>query len=148
MWWLNNRFEFSDLKNLIADPLVEAPTSVEVEKANYKLKNHKSPGNDAIPANYKNEGTALVLALTSWLVRYGQRKKYHKIGRKRDNSHTGDKMVCQTTEVYRSSTMDTIIMLENFEDQIGDYQCGFRKSIDNTPDFQYRTATGAMLGIQ
>ena len=39
-----------------ADPLVPEPSAFEVELASEKLKNHKSPGTDEIPAELIKEG--------------------------------------------------------------------------------------------
>jgi hypothetical protein len=74
-----------------AEPLVPAPSSIEVEIAIAKLKKYKSPGSDQIPAEMTQVGGEILLsAIHNSLIQFGIRKKkaiivpVHKKGDKTD----------------------------------------------------------------
>ena len=67
-----------------AEPLVPEPSIFEVELAIEKLKNHKSPGIDQIPAELiQTGGSKLDMRFINLLFRLGIRRECQKSGRNR-----------------------------------------------------------------
>jgi hypothetical protein len=57
--WLFNIYGVSDVRQTeiyTAEPLVHDPSTFKIEKAIEKLKIHKSPGSEQIPAEFINAG--------------------------------------------------------------------------------------------
>ena len=67
-----------------AEPLVPEPRAAEVELAINKLRSHKSPGIDQIPAELiKGGGGTICLEIHKLLLLFGRRRNCLKSGRSR-----------------------------------------------------------------
>ena len=66
-----------------AEPLVPEPSDFEVELAIGKLKSHKSPGIDEIPAELKQGVEQFAGRFISLSLLFGRGKNYLKSGRSR-----------------------------------------------------------------
>jgi hypothetical protein len=65
-----------------AEPLVPKPSALEIEMASDKLKRHKSPGTDQIPAELIKAGVEqLVLRSINLLILFGIRRNCLRSGR-------------------------------------------------------------------
>jgi len=67
-----------------AEPLVPEPSAFEVELVIEKLKSHKSPGIDQIPAELiKAEGRTIRYEIHKLITSFGIRRNYMRSGRRR-----------------------------------------------------------------
>ena len=72
-----------------AEPLVPEPSATDVELAIDKLKSHKSPGIDQIPAELLKQGVEqLVWRFVNLLLLFGIRRNYLKSGRSHHSTYS------------------------------------------------------------
>jgi len=121
-----------------AEPLVPEPSAAEVELAIGKLKNHKSPGIDPIPAELIKAGGRTICFEIHKLITSTWKKEKLPEGWKESIiipiQKKGDKTDCSN---YRGLSLlpTTYKILSNIllsrlnpyaQEIIGDHQCGFR----------------------
>ena len=120
-----------------AEPLVPEPSASEVELATDKLKSHKSPGIDKIPAEMVKAGGRIICLEIRKLIIYNWKKEklpeewkksiivpIHKKRHKTDCSNYKGVSLLPTT--YRILSNILLSMLIPYvKEIIGDHQCGF-----------------------
>jgi len=120
-----------------AEPLVPEPRASEVELAIDKLKSHKSPGMDQIPAELiKAGGRTICLEIHKLITSIWKKKKLPEerkesiivlIHMKRDktdcNNHRGIPLLPTTYKILYNFLLSRLIPYA--KEIIGDHQCGF-----------------------
>ena len=122
-----------------AEPLVPEPSALEVEFAIEKLKRHKSPGIDQIPADLIKTGVRtircaihkLITSISIWNKEELPEEwkesiivPIHKKGNKTDcNNYRGISLLPTTYRILFSILLSRLIPYA--EEVIGDHQCGF-----------------------
>ena len=123
-----------------AEPLVPEPSASEVELAINKLKNHKSPGIDQIPAELiKAGGRTIYLEIHKRIISIWKKEKLpeewkesiivpiHKKGDKTDcNKYRGISLLPTTYKILSNILLSRLIPYA--KEIIGDHQCGFRRN--------------------
>jgi hypothetical protein len=121
-----------------AEPLVEEPTYQETVDAISKLKNNKAPGLDGIPAElYKHGGPALWNTIHKLICRIWSREELPenwRTGILCPLYKKGDRLACGNYRgIVLLNTAYKIFahilhsrLLPYAEQQVGEYQCGFR----------------------
>jgi len=119
-----------------AEPLVPEPSASEVELANDKLKSHKSPGIDKIPAELIKVGGRTIyleihkLIISIWKEKLPEEWKesiivpIHKMGDKTDcNNYRGISFLPTTYKIL--SNILLLRLIPYAKEIIVDHQCGF-----------------------
>ena len=103
-----------------AEPLVPEPSAAEFELAIDKLKSHKSPGIDQIPAELiKAASRKICLEIHKLII------SIWKKGDKRDcNNFRGISLLPTTYKILSNILLSRLIPYA--KEIIGDHQCGFR----------------------
>ena len=123
-----------------AEPLVPEPSASEVELAIDKLKSHKSPGIDQIPAELiKAGGRTIYLEIHKLIISIWKKEKLpeewkesiivpnHKKGDKTDcNNYRGTSLLPTTYKILSKMLLSTLIPFA--KEIIGEHQCGFRRN--------------------
>jgi len=123
-----------------AEPLVPEPSAAEVELAIDKLKSHKSPGIDQIPAELiKAGGRTIGLEIHKLIISIWKKEKLpeewkesiivpiHKKGDKTDcNNCRGISVLPTTYKILSNILLSRLIPYE--KEIIGDHQCDFRRN--------------------
>ena len=145
----------------IAEPLVPEPSAFEVELAIEKLKSHKSPGIDQIPAELiKAGGRTIRCAIHKLIISIWNKEELpeewkesivvpiHKKGDKTDcNNYRGTSLLPTTYKILSNILLSRLI--PNAEEVIGDHQCGFRRNRSTTDHiFCIRQIFEKKMGIQ
>jgi len=126
------------------EPLVPEPSAFEVELAIIKLKNHKSPGTDQIPAELITAGGKTICSSIHKLIISIWNKEelpeewkesiivpIYKKGDKRPcNNYRGISLLPTTYKVWSNILLSRLIPYA--EEVIGDHQCGFRRNGSTT----------------
>ena len=123
-----------------AEPLVHEPSASEFELAINKLRSHKTPGIDQIPAEQiKAGGRTIYLEINKLIISTWKKEKLpeewkksiivptHKKGDKRDCNNYGGISILQTTYNILSTIMLSRL-IPYAKEIIGDHQCGFRRN--------------------
>jgi hypothetical protein len=127
-----------------AEPLVPEPSALQVDLAIEKLKSHKSPGTDQIPAELiKAEGRTIRRAIhkliiviwnTEELPEYWKESiivPIHKKGDKTDcNNYRGISRLPTTYKILSNILLSRLIPYT--EEIMGHHQCGFRRNRSTT----------------
>jgi len=122
-----------------AEPLVPDPSASEIELAIDKLKGHKSPGIDQIPAELiKAGGRTIHLEIRKLIISIWKKEKLpeewkesiilpiHKKGDKTDcNNYRGISLLPTTYKILSNILLSRLIPYA--KEIIGDHQCGFRR---------------------
>jgi len=128
-----------------AEPLVPEPSAFEVELAIEKLKSHKSPGIDQIPAELiKAGGRTICCAIHKLIISIWNKDELpeewkesiivpiHMKGDKTDcNNYRGISLLRTTYKILSNILLSRLIPYT--EEVNGDHQCGFRHN-RSTPD--------------
>jgi len=123
-----------------AEPLVPEPSASEVELAIDKLKSHKSPGIDQIPAELiKAGGRTIYFEIYKLITSIWKKEKLpeewkesiivpiHKKGDKTDcNNYRGISLLPTTYKILSNILLSRLIPYA--KEIIGDHQCGFRRN--------------------
>jgi len=123
-----------------AEQLVPEPSAAEVELAIDKLKSHKSPGIDQIPAElFKAGGRTICLEIHKIIISIWKKEKLpemwkesiivpiHKKGDKTDcNNYRGISLLKTTYNILSNILLPRLIPYA--KEIIGDHQCGFRRN--------------------
>ena len=123
-----------------AEPLVPEPRASEVELATDKLKSHKSPGIDQIPAELiKARGRTICLEIHKLITSIWKKEKLpeewkesimvpiHKKGDKTEYSnYRGISLLPTTYKMLSNILLSRLIPYA--KEIIGDYQCGLRRN--------------------
>jgi hypothetical protein len=151
--WRNN---FSQLLNIhganvvrqtevhTAEPLVPEPSAFEVEMAIKKLKSHKSPGIDRIPAELIKAGGRIIrseihkLVISIWNkeelpeeCKESVMVPSYKKGEKTDcSNYRGISLLSTTYKILSNILLPRLTPYA--EGIIGDHQCGFRRNRSTT----------------
>ena len=126
------------------EPLVPEPSSFEVELAIGKLKYHKSPGIDQIPAELiKAGGRTICSAIHKLIISIWNKEELpeewkesiivsiYKKGDKTDcNNYRGISLLLTTYKILSNILLSSLIPYA--EEVIGDHQCGFRRNRSTT----------------
>jgi len=121
-----------------AEPLVPEPSATEVELVMDKLKSHKSPGIDQIPAELiKAGGRTICLEIHKLITSIWKKEELpeewkesiivpiHKKGDKTDcNNYRGISILPTTYKILSNILLSRLIPYA--KEIIGDQQCGFR----------------------
>ena len=127
-----------------AEPLVPEPSDGEVERAIKKLKSHKSPGIDQIPAELIKAGDRpLRCAIHKLVISIWNKEELpeewkeliivpiYKKGDKTDcNNYRGISLLPTTYKILSNILLSRLIPYA--DEIIGDYQCGFRRNRSTT----------------
>jgi hypothetical protein len=127
-----------------AEPLVPEPCALEVELAIEKLKSHKSPGIDQIPAELiKAGGRTIRCAIHKLIIAIWNKEELpekwkesvkipiHKKGNKTDcNNYRGISILPTTYKILSNILLSRLIPYA--EEIMGDHQCGFRRNQSTT----------------
>jgi len=119
------------------EPLVPEPSAFEVELAIGKLKNHKPPGIDQIPAELiKAGGRTICSAIHKLIISIWNKEELpeewkesivvpiYKKGDKTDcNNYRGISQLPTTYKIFSNIVLSRLIPYA--EEVIGDHQCGF-----------------------
>jgi len=122
----------------MAKPLAPKPSALEFEMATEKLKRHKSPGTDQIPAEFITSGSRTIHSeihkLRNFIWNKGELpvdwKESMNVpasnkGNKTDCSNsTGKSLLASTYKILSNSRLPRLT--PNAEEITGDQQCGFR----------------------
>jgi len=123
-----------------AEPLVPEPSASEVELAIDKIKSHKSPGIDQIPAELiKAGGRTIYLEIHKLIISISKKEKLpeewkesiivpiHKKGDKTDcNNYRGISLLPTTYKILSNILLSRLIPYA--KKITGDHQCGFRRN--------------------
>jgi len=123
-----------------AEPLVPEPRATEVELAIDKLKSHKSPGIDQIPAELiKARGRTICFEIHKLIISIWKKEKLpeewkesiiipiHKNGDKTDcNNYRGISLLPTTYKILSNILFSRLIPY--VKEIIGDHQCDFRRN--------------------
>ena len=123
-----------------AEPLVPEPSASEVGLAIDKLKSHKSPGIDQIPAELiQAEGRTIYLEIHKLIISIWKKEKLpeewkesiivpiHKKGVKTDcNNYRGISLLPATYKILSNILLSRLIPYA--KEIIGDHQCVFRRN--------------------
>ena len=126
------------------EPLVPEPSAFEVEVAIEKLKNHKSPGIDQIPAELiKADGRTIRCAIHKLIISIWNKEELpeewqesiivpiHKKGDKTDcNNYRGISVLRTTYKILSNILLSSLISYA--EEVTGDHQLGFRRNRSTT----------------
>jgi sorting nexin-29 len=125
-------------------PLVSEQSAFEFELAIEKLKSHKSPGIDQIPAELiKTEGTKIRSAICKLIISIWNKEELPEewkesiivpIHKKEDNTDCNNYRVISlwlTTYKILSNTLFSML-ISYAEEVTGDHQCGFRRNRSTT----------------
>jgi len=123
-----------------AEPLVPEPSASEVELAIDKLKSHKSPGIDQIPAQlFKAGGRTICLEIHKLTTSISKKEKLpeewkesiiapiHKKDKTDCNNYRGISLLPTTYKILSNILLSKLIPYA--KEIIGDHQCGFRRSM-------------------
>jgi len=127
-----------------AEPLVPEPSAPEVQLAIDKLKSHKSPGIDQIPAELiKARGRTIYLEIHKLIISIWKKEKLHeewkesiivpihKKGDKSDcNNYRGISLLPTTYKILFNILLSRLIPYA--KEIIGDHQCSFRRNRSTT----------------
>ena len=127
-----------------AERPVPEPSAAEVELAFDKLKSHKSPGTDQIPAEMiKARGRTIFLEIHKLITSIWKKEKLpeewkesiiipiHKKEDKTDcNNYTGISLLPTTYKILSNIFLSRLIPYA--KEIIGDHQCGFRRNRSTT----------------
>ena len=120
-----------------AEPLVPEPSASEVELANEKLKSHKSPGTDQIPAELiKAGGKTICCEIHKLIISIWNKEElpeewkesiivriYKKADKPDYSNYSGISILLTTCKILSNILLSR---LTPYADEIiGDYQCGF-----------------------
>jgi len=122
------------------EPVVPEPSASEFELAIVKLKSHKSPGIDEIPAELiKAGGRTIYLEIHKLIISIWMKEKLPEewkesiivlIHKKRDktdcNNYRGISLLPTTYKILSSILLSRLIPYA--KEIIGDHQCGFRRN--------------------
>jgi len=143
------------------EPLMPEPSAFEVQLAIAKLKNHKSPGIDQIPAELiKASGRTTCRAIHKLIISIWNKEELpeewkesiivpiYKKGDKTDcNNYRGISLFPTTYKILPNILLLRLIPYE--EDVIGDHQCGFRRNRSTTDHiFCIRQILEKKMGIK
>ena len=123
-----------------AEPLVPEPSAFEVEWAIGKVKSHKSPGIDEIPAELIKAGGGPICGEIHKLITSMWKKEklpeewkesiivpIHKKGNKTDcNNYRGISLLPTTYKILSNTLLTRLTPYA--KKIIGDHQCGFRRN--------------------
>jgi len=123
-----------------AEPLVPEPSASDVELVIYKLKSHKSPGIDQIPAELiKAGGRTICLEIHKLITSIWKKEELPEewkmsiivpIHKKRDktdcNNYRGISLLPATYKILTNILLSRLISYA--KEIIGDHQCGFRRN--------------------
>ena len=123
-----------------AEPLVPEPSAFEVEWAIGKVKSHKSPGIDEIPAELIKAGGGTICGEIHKLITSMWKKEklpeewkesiivpIHKKGNKTDcNNYRGISLLPTTYKILSNTLLTRLTPYA--KKIIGDHQCGFRRN--------------------
>jgi len=126
------------------EPLVPEPSAFEVELAIGKLKNHKSPGIDQIPAELIKAGSRTICcAIHKPIISIRNKEELpeewkesiivpiYKKGDKTDcNNYRGVSLLPTTYKILSNILLSSLIPYA--EEVIGYHQCGFRRNRSTT----------------
>jgi len=126
------------------EPVVPEPSAFEVELAIGKLKNHKLPGIDQIPAEFIKEGGRTLFCANHKLIISIWNKEelpeewkesiivpiYVKGDKKDCNNYRGISLLPTTYKILSNILLSRLIAYA--EEVIGDHQCGFRRNRSTT----------------
>jgi sorting nexin-29 len=138
---------FSDVRQAeihTAEPLVPEPSALEVELAIEKLKCHKSPGTDQIPAEFiKAGGSTIRGAIYKNIIAIWNKEELpgewkesiivpiQKKGDKSDcNNYRGISLLPTTYKILHNILLSRLIPYA--EEIIADHQCGFQRNMSAT----------------
>ena len=135
-----NDREIENFEYHTAEPRINEPTISEVESAIKKLKNHKAPGNDLIPAELiKWGGSRLIEEIQKLIILIWNKEALPE--QWKDSIiipifKKGDKMSCNNYRgisllptCYKILSNILLMRLVPYADEIiGDHQCGFRRN--------------------
>lgn len=137
---INNDSGLSPSVYQSAEPLTDDPSYEEVKRAISKLKNNKAPGNDMIPSECLKDGGEILhkrihrLILLIWeneTIPNDWKESIivpiHKKGDKRMcSNYRGISLISTTYKILANMVLERLKPIA--EDNIGDYQCGFRRN--------------------
>jgi len=126
-----------------AEPLVPEPSASDIELAIDKLKSHKSPGIDQIPAELiKAGGRTICLEIHKFITSIWKKEKMHekwkesiivpihKEGDKTDcNNYRGISLLQTTYKILSNILLSRLIPYA--KEIVGYHQCGFRRNRSN-----------------
>ena len=126
------------------EPLVPEPSAFEVQLAIEKLKSHKSPGTDQIPAELIKAGGRIIRSeIHNLILSFWNKEKLpeewmesiivsiSKKGNKTDcSNYRGISLLPTTYKILSKILLSGLI--PNVEDIIRDHQCGFRRNSSTT----------------
>jgi len=132
-----------------AEPLVPEPSAFEVQLAIDKLKGHKSPGIDQIPAELiKTGGGTICLEIHKLITSVWKKEELpedwkestivpiHKKGDKTDcNNYRGISLLPTTYKILSNILLSRLI--PHAKEIIGDHQCGFRRNMSTIDHIFY-----------
>jgi len=127
-----------------AEPLVPEPSASEVELANEKLKSHKSPGTDQIPAELiKAGGKTICCEIHKLIISIWNKEElpeewkesiivpiYKKSDKTDCSNYWGISLLPTTYKILSHILLSRLTPYA--EEIIGDHQCGFRHSKSTT----------------
>jgi len=147
-WWnyFSQLFNVHGVKDVgqaeihTAKPLVPEPSASEFEQAIDKLKSHKPPGTDQIPAELiKARGRTICLEIHKLIISIWKKEKLPEewkesiivpIHKKRDktdcNNYRGISLLPTTYKILSNILLSRLIPYAR--KIIGDHQCGFRRN--------------------
>jgi hypothetical protein len=144
---LLNIHGFNDVRQIevhTAEPLVPEPSAFEIEMAIEKLKRHKSPGIDQIPAELIKAGGRIIRSEMHTLIISIWNKEelpeewkesvivpiYEKGDKTDCSNYRGTSLLSATYKILSNILFSRLTPYA--EEIIGDHQCGFRRNRSTT----------------